>query len=46
MRRTSASPSTTAIQKQDEGKFAERYVAQVEPHDCTMVFIAKPVKLK
>ena len=31
--------------KQDEGKFAERYVAQVEPHD-TMVFIAKPVKLK
>ena len=24
---------------------AERYVAQVEPHD-TMVFIAKPVKLK
>ena len=28
--------------KQDEGKFAERYVAQVEPHD-TMVFIAAEI---
>ena len=31
--------------KENEGKFAERYVAQIEPHD-TMVFIAKPTQLK
>ena len=31
--------------KQNEGKFAERYVAVLEPHD-SMVFIAKPVKLR
>ena len=31
--------------KENEGKFAERYVAVVEPHD-SMVFIAKPVKLR
>ena len=31
--------------KENEGKFAERYVAVLEPHD-SLVLIAKPVKLK
>jgi len=31
--------------KENEGTFAERYVAVLEPHD-SMVFIARPKKLK
>jgi alpha-galactosidase len=31
--------------KENEGKFSERYVAVLEPHD-SLVLIAKPVKLK